>query len=198
MSATNTCYYSNKCQWSKAFVTELAKTPWKNSFRFICVDASPTRPQLPSWLKKVPTIVVAGEPEPRTDSDVMNWLYEKRMKEGQQQGAPSTSGPTASAGGAEPEAFSMMEQVSFAKGFSYSGLDVDTSSQGTGGTSMPGAFSFLGGAAAEGDKAGQGGGAATQVASQRRSKKEELFDKQMEAYQRDREQGMPRQAAGRL
>lgn len=63
---------------------------------------------------------------------------------------------------------------------------------------MPGAFSFLGGAAAEGDKAGQGGGAATQVASQRRSKKEELFDKQMEAYQRDREQGMPRQAAGRL
>ena len=193
MSATNLCYYSNKCQWSKAFVSELAKTPWKNDFRFICVDASPSRPQLPPWLKKVPTIVVAGEPEPRTDADVMNWLYEKRMKEGngnKQQGAPQ--------GGGEPEAFSMMEQVSFAKGFSYSGLDVDTSSQGGGGTTMPGAFSFLGGAAAEGDRASQGLTTAP-ANSQRRSKKEEMFDKQMEAYQRDRESGMPpKQGMGRL
>ena len=195
MSATNLCYYSNKCQWSKAFVSELAKTPWKNDFRFVCVDASPSRPQLPPWLKKVPTIVVAGEPEPRTDADVMNWLYEKRMKEGngnKQQGAPG-----AAAGGGEPEAFSMMEQVSFAKGFSYSGLDVDTSSQGAGGATMPGAFSFLGGAAAEGDRASQGLTTAP-ANSQRRSKKEEMFDKQMEAYQRDRESGMPKQGMGRL
>ena len=194
MSATNLCYYSNKCQWSKAFVTELAKTPWKNDFRFICVDPSPSRPQIPPWLKKVPTIVVAGEPEPRTDADVMNWLYEKRMKEGngnKQQGAPEGGA------GGEPEAFSMMEQVSFAKGFSYSGLDVDTSSQGGGGTSMPGAFSFLGGAAAEGDRASQGLTTAP-ANSQRRSKKEEMFDKQMEAYQRDRESGMPKQGGGRL
>jgi hypothetical protein len=193
MSATNVCYYSNKCQWSKAFVTELSKTPWKNEFRFICVDASPSRPQLPPWLKKVPTIVVAGEPEPRTDADVMNWLYEKRMKEGggKQQGAPQ------GATGGEPEAFSMMEQVSFAKGFSYSGLDVDTSSQGMGGATMPGAFSFLGGAASEGDRASQGLTTAP-ATSQRRSKKEEMFDKQMEAYQRDRESGMPKQGLGRL
>ena len=193
MSATNICYYSNKCQWSKAFISELAKTSWKSSFRFICVDASPTRPQLPTWLKKVPTIVVAGEAEPRTDADVMNWLYEKRLKEdgNKQQGAPTA------AGGAEPEAFSVMEQVSFAKGFSYSGLDVDTSSQGGGGTTMPGAFSFLGGAAAEGDRASQGLTTAP-ANSQRRSKKEEMFDKQMEAYQRDRESGMPKQGMGRL
>jgi hypothetical protein len=193
MSATNICYYSNKCQWSKAFISELAKTSWKSSFRFICVDASPTRPQLPTWLKKVPTIVVAGEAEPRTDADVMNWLYEKRLKEdgNKQQGAPTA------AGGAEPEAFSVMEQVSFAKGFSYSGLDVDTSSQGGGGTTMPGAFSFLGGAAAEGDRASLGLTTAP-ANSQRRSKKEEMFDKQMEAYQRDRESGMPKQGMGRL
>lgn len=193
MSATNICYYSNKCQWSKAFVSELAKTPWKNEFRFICVDASPSRPQLPSWLKKVPTIVVAGEPEPRTDADVMNWLYEKRLKEGGGQKGAAPAG----AGAGEPEAFSMMEQVSFAKGFSYSGLDVDTSSQGMGGSTMPGAFSFLSGAASEGDRASQGVTTAP-ANSQRRSKKEELFDKQMEAYQRDRESGMPKQGAGRL
>lgn len=198
MSATNVCYYSNKCQWSKAFVTELSKTPWKNEFRFICVDAAPGRPQLPPWLKKVPTIVVAGESEPRTDADVMNWLYEKRLKEGNKQpsGAAGAAG-AAAGGGGEPEAFSMMEQVSFAKGFSYSGLDVDTSSQGMGGATMPGAFAFLSGAAAEGDRASQGLTTAP-ANSQRRSKKEEMFDKQMEAYQRDRESGMPKQGMGRL
>jgi hypothetical protein len=121
-------------------------------------------------------------------------LYEKKMKEG---GTTQQGAPQAAAGGVEPEAFSMMEQVSFAKGFSYSGLDVDTSSQGTGGSSMPGAFSFLSGAAAEGDRASQGLSTAP-ANSQRRSKKEEMFDKQMEAYQRDRESGMPKQGMGRL
>jgi hypothetical protein len=183
---TNICFYSNKCQWSKAFITELSKTPWKSQFRFICADPGPNRPQLPAWLKKVPTIVVAGESDPRTDSDVMNWLYEKRMKEGEGQ----TGAPAAAAGAAEPSAFSMMENVSFAKGFSYSGLDVDTSSQGGGGMTMPGAFSFLSSGGAE-PTLSQGAGT-PQVSSQRRSKKEEMFDKQMEAYQRDRDNGMPK------
>jgi hypothetical protein len=190
--AQNICFYSNKCQWSKAFISELAKTPWKGNFRFFCVDPSPSRPPLPGWLKKVPTIVIAGEAEPRTDSDVMNWLYEKKMKEGmdrQQAGA-------AAAGEGEPSAFSMMENVSFAKGFSYSGLDIDTSSQGNGGSSMPGAFSFLNGASSGGDRLSQDSGASgssSAASSSRRSKKEELFDKQMEQYQRDRETGMPNQ-----
>lgn len=194
-SVTNICFYSNKCQWSKAFITELAKTPWKNQFRFICVDPGPTRPQLPGWLKKVPTLVVAGEAEPRTDSDVMNWLYEKKMKEGGGESAGAAG--AAAAGAGEPSAFSIMENVSFAKGFSYSGLDVDTSSQGNGGMSMPGAFSFLHGGAAGGDRMSQDldrGGAAPAggVSGGRRSKKEELFDKQMEQYQRDRDMGMPK------
>jgi hypothetical protein len=183
---TNICFYSNKCQWSKAFITELSKTAWKSQFRFICADPGPNRPQLPGWLKKVPTIVVAGESDPRTDSDVMNWLYEKRMKEGGGQ----TGAPAAAAGAAEPSAFSMMENVSFAKGFSYSGLDVDTSSQGAGGMTMPGAFAFLGGGAGEATLSQEAG--TPQVSSQRRSKKEEMFDKQMEAYQRDRDNGMPK------
>ena len=194
---TNICFYSNKCQWSKAFLTELAKTPWKSQFRFICADPSPGRAPLPSWLKKVPTIVIAGEQEPRTDSDVMNWLYEKRMKEQtssnsglQQVGAPSSQ--------EEPDAFSAAEQMSFAKGFSYSGIDVDSSSQGTGGLSMPGAFGFLNGGSSGGDRLSQDGGVQPAASSQRRSKKEELFDKQMEAYQRDRESGMPRPAGGRI
>lgn len=196
----NLCFYSNRCQWSKAFIVELAKTQWKHTFRFICVDPGPTRPQLPGWLKKVPTIMIAGEADPRTDSDVMNWLYEKKMKEGG--GQQSGGEAAAQAGSAEPSAFSMMENVSFAKGFGYSGLDVDTSSQGNGGSSIPGAFSFLSGASAGGDRLSQefpGGAAPAGGAnSQRRSKKEEMFDKQMEAYQRERESGVPQRGPPRL
>jgi hypothetical protein len=179
------CFYSNKCQWSKAFITELSSTSWKNQFKFVCVDASPTRPQLPGWLKKVPTIVISGEAEPRTDADVMNWLYEKRMKDG---GAPVPGG----AASLEPMGFNSAEQVNFAKGFSYSGLEADTSATGTGGTTMPGAFSFLNGAASNGDRLSSDvlGAATPAQSSQRRSKKEEMFDKQMEAYQRNRDVGI--------
>lgn len=188
----NLCFYSNKCPWSKAFIQELARTPWKGEFRFICVDPSPARPSLPTWLKKVPTIVIAGEGEPRTDSDVMNWLYEKKMREGAG-GGDGAPGP-AGAGGGDPSPFSSAENTSFARGFGYSGVDVDTSSTGEGGMTIPGAFAFLRGAAAPGDRMSQdfpGGSQPGAQSSQRRSKKEEMFDKQMEAYQREREVGMP-------
>lgn len=184
------CYYSNRCQWSKAFITELAQTPWKGLFRFICTDPSPSRPSLPPWLKKVPTLIISGKADPITDSDVMNWLYEKKMSEGQKK---QSSEPSAAMGG-EPEAWSNMEQMSFSKGFSYSGLDVDTSTQGNGGSSIPGAFSFLNGGAAPGDRAQGGfpGGVDAAPSGRGRSKKEDLFDKQMEAYQREREAGIQR------
>jgi hypothetical protein len=112
----------------------------------------------------------------------MNWLYEKKMKEG-------SKAPTVATGG-DPMAFNVAEQVNFGKGFSYSGLDADTSATGTGGLTMPGAFSFLDGAASAGDRLSQDVGAPAAQNSQRRSKKEEMFDKQMEAYQRDRNVGI--------
>jgi len=102
-------------------------------------------------------------------------------------------GPSANPTG-DPDAYSVMEQGSFAKGFSYSGLNADTSTQGDGGMTMPGAFSFLSGGAAVGDKT-QNNFTATLNATNRKSKKEELFDKQMEAYQRERESGLPRTPA---
>ena len=187
------CYYSNRCQWSKAFITELASTPWKSQFHFVCVDPSPTRPSLPPWLKKVPTIVLSGDPEPKTDSDVMNWLYEKKMREGgggnNQRSAAAEAAPGA---GGEPGAWNSIEQGSKG-GFSYSGLDVDTSSTGDGGMTMPGAFSFLNGSAGPGDRLQNSGGfSGGNNVGTKKSKKEELFDKQMEAYQRERDNGMPR------
>jgi hypothetical protein len=185
------CFYSNSCKWSKAFLEELAKTPYKKDFRYVCVDPAPNRPSLPSWLKKVPTLVISGEPEPRTDGNVMNWLYEKRMKESTQQVSAQVSSGDGTPGG-EPMGWNTMEHVSFAKGFGYSFNDSDTSTGGGGGAQLPGAFSFLNGQAAPGDRTGQDfpGGGSQQ--GRQKSKKEELFDKQMEAYQRAREEGMPK------
>lgn len=189
------CYYSNNCNWSRAFIKEIAQTPWKGLFHYICVDPSPNRQPLPSWLKKVPTLVISGDPEPKTDSEVMNWLYDKKMKESTVGQKSDHQGPVPGAGG-EPDAWSNIEQANFGKGgFSYSGLDVDTSAQGSGGYSMPGAFSFLNGAAAGGDQQQMG---RSPEPSRTKSKKEEMFDKQMEAYQRDRDIGLPQLQAKRI
>lgn len=185
--AQHICFYSNKCMWSEAFLKELAGTPWKSTFRFVCVDPMPngTRPQLPAFVKKVPTLVIAGEPNPRTDGDVMNWISEMKVKSGK----GGSAGPMAQAQSSEPEAFNWMEQTSFARGFGYSGIDVDTSAQGNGGYSIPGAFSFLNGAAAPGDRTGNQMPSMASV--EQRSKKERLMDEQMEQYMKERDRGMP-------
>jgi hypothetical protein len=187
------CYYSNKCQWSKAFINEIANTPWKSQFHYVCVDPSSTRPALPTWLKKVPTLILQGDPEPKTDSDVMNWLYEKKLKSNEAMRSEGHQGPAPGAGG-DPDAWNTLEQANFSKGgFTYSGLNVDTSTQGTGGLSMPGAFSFLNGNSATGDRSSDVSGPPEM--GRKKSKKEELFDKQMEAYQRDRDDGVPKKRA---
>jgi hypothetical protein len=181
------CFYSNRCNWSKAFLTELAASPFKSQFKYVCVDASPTRPKLPSFLKEVPTILVAGDPEPKVSSEAFNWLSLEKVKvTGKQQ--TSSIGPDAN----EPAGYNMTENMSFAKGIGYSFNDSETNTEGSGGALLPGTFEFLGGAPGAGVRNANdfpGGGAASQGRS--RSKKEELFDKQMEQYQRDRNQGVP-------
>ena len=183
----NLCYYSNKCQWSKAFIMEISSTSYKSEFQYICVDP-PLQQQLPKWLKKVPTLVIHGESEPRTDGEVMNWLYENKMKQQQ----PSV-GPKSTTASNEPDAWSMAENVSFSKGVGYSFNDSDTSTGGNGGTTIPGSFAFLHGANAMGDKASQEFNPGKTEQGRGRSKKEEMFDKQMEEYQRSRDLGLPGQ-----
>jgi len=164
---------------------ELAQTPYKSEFKFVCVDPSPTRAALPSWLKKVPTLVIQGDPNPRIDGDVMNWLYERKMKDA----SPRAS--TAAAGPAEPEPFGIMGS-SGGDLFSdpYTFLDQDTMAQGNGG--LQGAeknFSFLNGSAASGSR--EGSSMNTIEAVGKVSKKEQMFDNQMKSYLSSRDDGMP-------
>lgn len=187
------CFYSNKCDWSKAFITELSQTPYKGEFRFVCVDPSPTRQALPAWLKKVPTLVISGEPEPRTDADVQNWLFERRMKEGKSEGG---GGGAAGGAGMSSEPEPMISDAGSTFGDSYSFVGTDTSAQGDGGSSGVGnfyGFSFLQGNTSVGTKEGS----SFQVTdmSGKRSRKEELLDKQMENYMTQRDAGIPKKVA---
>ena len=181
------CFYSNRCEWSKAFITEISQTPYHKEFRFICVDPSPNRPQLPAWLKQTPTLVIQGEPEPRTNSEVMNWLYERKMKDGG--GNRNSNNP--STGPSEPEPYMDME-MGGGFGDSYSFLGDDTTAQGNGGNSsqMRHNFTYLNGQ--DGVSTREASSFQTTSTDQKRSKKEQLFDQQYEQMMKARDSGMPK------
>ena len=182
------CFYSNQCKWSKAFITEIANTPYKSEFKFVCADPGPNRPNLPSWLKKVPTLVIQGEPNPRTDAEVMNWLYERKMKE-KGTGMISTAGQ-GPAGPAEPQPFGLLGSGDMYND-PYTFLDQDTMAQGNGGLQgMEKGFSYLNGSGGVGTREGSSMNTIEVVGKM--SKKEQMFDNQMKNYMSARDSGMPK------
>ena len=191
-SPIHICFYSNRCEWSKAFITEISQTPYHTEFRFICVDPSPNRPQLPSWLKQTPTLVISGEPEPRTNSEVMNWLYEHKMKNGGGNGGGNTgnTGNSVSGTSVEPEPYLDME-MGGGFGDSYSFLGDDTTTQGDGGLRMKHNFTYLNGQDSVSTR--EASNFQTTSSNQKRSKKEELLDQQMEQFLKSRDNGIPQQ-----
>jgi hypothetical protein len=190
-SPIHICFYSNRCEWSKAFITEISQTPYHKEFRFICVDPAPNRPQLPAWLKSVPTLVISGEPEPRTNSEVMNWLYERKMKDG---GGQSQGGQGGSSGPTEPEPYLDME-MGGGFGDTYSFIEDDTTAQGNGGNSskMRHNFTYLNGQDSVSTR--EASNFQTTSSNQKRSKKEELLDQQMEQFMKSRDMGIPQRIA---
>jgi len=176
------CFYSNRCDWSKAFIEEISKTSYQKDFRYICVDPSPQRAALPSWLKQAPTLVISGEPEPRTNSEVMNWLYEQKMKDG------SNGGKGVKAGPVEPEPYLDME-MGGGFGDSYSFIGTDTSAQGDGGLSMKHSFGFLNGQDAPSTR--EASSFQTTTSNHKQSKKEQLLDQQIAQYKKSRDENMP-------
>lgn len=87
----HTLYYSTRCRFSQAFLEELAGTPYVPEFNFFCVDPSPKRPSLPTWLKTVPSLLVAGEATPRVGSGpVNNWLFERKLSSGPRPASKNT------------------------------------------------------------------------------------------------------------
>jgi hypothetical protein len=192
----NVCFYSNKCEWSEAFLKELSKTSYKSEFQFVCIDTTP-RAELPTWLKQVPTLLIRDDQEPvKTNSDVLNWLYERKMKDNNKSSGglpprgPMPAGPAGTSSSDEPEAWNISEmggKLSETYSNLAEGNNFDNSS------TKNWDFDFLNGNTAQGDRSAQGMGdnSMRQEPSRTKSKKEEMFDKQMEAYQRNRDNGLP-------
>jgi hypothetical protein len=187
----NICFYSNQCKVCKAFFSELASTPFKNDFKFVCVDTTP-RNRLPGYLKKVPTIVIQGEPEPLVGNEAINWLWIKkmqdpRMNDGQKR---QTDSQVSEASDMGLGFWNPLEMGS--AGDSYSFIDQDTSVEGNGGYKMAQSFEFIGAGAP-----GQGGGGGQRetmaLPAPKKSAKEDQFDKEMERYMTMRNQGVPQQ-----
>jgi hypothetical protein len=172
----NVCFYSNKCEWSEAFLKELSKTPYKGEFQFVCIDTTP-RAQLPTWLKQVPTLLIRDDQEPvKTNSDVLNWLYERKMKdttpkEMPRGPMPAGLGPTP--GSDEPEAWNVSE-MGGKLSETYSSL-ADGSFDNSSTKNFD--FGFLNGGASTGDRTAQGMGdnGMRQEPSRTKSKKEEMY-----------------------
>ena len=115
----------------------------------------------------------------------MNWLYERKMKDG---GGKGGGNGNAAPGPAEPEPYLDME-MGGGYGDSYSFLSADTSTSGTGGTTMQHNFTFLGGSDAVSTR--EASNFQTTNTNEKRSKKEEMLDAQMEQYKASRDVGMP-------
>lgn len=132
------CFYSTRDSLSKIFLEQIASTPFSKEFRFICVDkplpGEAPRPPLPPYVKAVPTLMIQGESQPRTDGDVMNWLSERRMKSSSASsrsgggGGASASGKAAALDG--PMAF--MGGDAFDDGLAFIGEDTGNTNRLTG------------------------------------------------------------------
>jgi hypothetical protein len=132
MSQQHTCYYSAKCKFSQSFLEELSHTPYSGEFKFVCVDGNP-RPKLPAYVKAVPTLMIKGETDPRTDTNVMNWLSERRLGE-RQSVVPGGSDKNLAGGFGDvgPSAFIDSELFgSGDEGYAFIGEDTASSSGST-------------------------------------------------------------------
>lgn len=126
MSQQNLCFFSTRCRYSQAFLEELSRSPFSREFRFVCVDpnSAGVRPSLPPYVRAVPTLMIVGEREPRTDGRVMEWLTERRMRDrGETNAAAARPGaPMGSAAAAAPMTPMMGDGPSAVFGMDLNGI----------------------------------------------------------------------------
>lgn len=188
------------------FLRELERTPYLSEFQVIDVAKLTPQQRKEFHLTKVPTLIISdpNDPEPmKTDGEVMNWLSLRKLRDSsgipRAPPAPGISAPSAvqQSVPSEPEPF-VFSEMGMSGQDPYSFIDQDTMTQGNGGLRIQHSYEFLNGGWGGAGSGDGGQGAPPQAAAssaaafgQKKSKKEEMFDAQMEAYQREREMGMP-------
>jgi hypothetical protein len=128
----------------------------------------------------------------------MNWLYETKMKDGSRAKATTSGASGSGASGSGPSAIGEPEpyldtEMGGGFGDSYSFLGVDTSAQGNGGMSMMHNFTSLQGNDSVSTR--EASSFQTTNSNQKRNKKEEMLDQQMEMYMKSRDDGVPKRVA---
>jgi hypothetical protein len=124
----------------------------------------------------------------------MNWLYETKMKDGSRAKATASGAGGAAPASAigEPEPY-LDTEMGGGFGDSYSFLGVDTTAQGDGGMSMMHSFTSLQGNDSVSTR--EASSFQTTNSNQKRNKKEEMLDQQMEMYMKSRDDGVPKRVA---
>jgi len=130
-------FYSNHCQHSHSFLKELNQN--NITITTVCVDTT-SRQRIPDVVKSVPTLIVAGESEPRVGERAFQWLSQQSRNRNQHtppnhpQYKQNPNNQEQSADG--PIAWQLEEMgSSFSDGYSF--IDEHTSN------SIPKNFQFL-------------------------------------------------------
>jgi len=194
----NLCFFSARCRYSQNFLEELSKTKYSKEFRFISVDVQQNgqRPQLPAYVKAVPTLMIDGEPTPRTDSQVMNWLSERRLRDEAPSAVPSSGGGGGAGQAAASDglmAFSDEMAISGDEGYAFIGEDA-TATKGSM-VRMVGTMASindLAGLGTPNDRARAEATAAqgSNIGTPRQSEKAKVLDDALMAYQQMRDKDM--------
>ena len=194
----NLCFFSARCRHSQNFLEALKETPFAKEFRFISVDPQPNgqRPQLPSYVKAVPTLMIDGEDKPRTDAQVMNWLSERRLRAGGTLGggsSGSSSGGASAAGNDGLLAFSDEMAISGDEGYAFIGEDAPVTKGAM--VRMVGTMASIDDLAGLGTPAGRAAAdrsasAGANIGVPRQSEKAKALDDALMAYQQMRDRDM--------
>jgi hypothetical protein len=185
------CFFSRKCDTCILFLKELDRSGYLSEFVMQSVDGKP-RSELPRFLKKVPTIVVKeddGSSKTLEGEDCVNWLFTRKMREqSASRPAPAASVPSqAMAQVAEVMEFNQIELGGGREMYSF--IDEEATG-GNGSARILKNYDYIAGPpmiSAQGQMMSPPAAMAP-----KKSKKEEMFDAQFEAFQRDREMGMPK------
>jgi hypothetical protein len=192
----NLCFFSARCRHSQNFLESLKETPFAKEFRFISVDPQQNgqRPQLPSYVKAVPTLMIDGEDKPRTDAQVMNWLSERRLRAGGTLGGGGgSSSGSSSAGNDGLLAFSDEMAISGDEGYAFIGEDAPVTKGAM--VRMVGTMASiddLAGLGTPADRAASDRSAAAgaNIGVPRQSEKAKALDDALMAYQQMRDRDM--------
>ena len=80
MSQSVMLFYSNRCSHCRQFLQELQPLGVASSVHHISIDTTP-RERIPSTVKSVPTLILAGQMEPLVGDYAFGWLHAQKQQQ---------------------------------------------------------------------------------------------------------------------